>query len=113
MRSIFLRVTAAIGLAVLFAACGPAATQQQGKTTDPGGGSSVGAPSGDALAEHDRAVKLKNDGNLDEATIESIHSLLWRLKDDHGVTQVIVTHDKELASQADRVVRIERGRIVA
>ncbi len=52
-------------------------------------------------------------GNLDEATSESIHSLLGRLKDDHGVTQVIVTHDKELASQADRVVKIERGRIVA
>jgi len=51
-------------------------------------------------------------GNLDEATSESIHSLLKRLKDDHGVTQVIVTHDKDLASQADRVVRIERGRIV-
>jgi ABC-type lipoprotein export system ATPase subunit len=51
-------------------------------------------------------------GNLDEATSESIHSLLRRLKTDHGVTQVIVTHDKELASQADRVVKIERGRIV-
>ena len=51
-------------------------------------------------------------GNLDESTSESIHSLLKRLKDDHGVTQVIVTHDKDLASQADRVVRIERGRIV-
>jgi len=51
-------------------------------------------------------------GNLDEATSESIHSLLRRLQNDHGVTQVIVTHDKELASQADRVVRIERGRIV-
>ena len=52
-------------------------------------------------------------GNLDEATSESIHSLLQRLKTDRGVTQVIVTHDKELASQADRVVRIERGRVVA
>jgi lipoprotein-releasing system ATP-binding protein len=52
-------------------------------------------------------------GNLDEVTSESIHSLLRRLNGELGVTQVIVTHDKELASQADRVVRIERGRIVA
>ena len=52
-------------------------------------------------------------GNLDESTSESIHSLLRRLRKDHGVTQVIVTHDRELASQADRVVRLEGGRIVA
>ncbi len=52
-------------------------------------------------------------GNLDEATSESIHLLLQRLKKDHGVTQVIVTHDRDLASQADRAVRLEGGRIVA
>jgi len=52
-------------------------------------------------------------GNLDESTSESIHSLLRRLNKDTGVTQVIVTHDRELASQADRIVRIEGGRIVA
>ncbi len=52
-------------------------------------------------------------GNLDESTSESIHSLLRRLHKDMGVTQVIVTHDRELASQADRVVRLEGGRIVA
>ncbi len=52
-------------------------------------------------------------GNLDESTSESIHSLLRRLNKDTGVTQVIVTHDRELASQADRVVSIEGGRIVA
>ncbi|MHC5054857.1 MAG: ABC transporter ATP-binding protein [Planctomycetota bacterium] len=52
-------------------------------------------------------------GNLDEATSESIHSLLRRLNGELGVTQVIVTHDKDLASQANRVVRLEGGRIVA
>lgn len=52
-------------------------------------------------------------GNLDEDTSESIHSLLRRLNEGLGVTQVIVTYDRELASQADRVVRLEGGRIVA
>ncbi len=52
-------------------------------------------------------------GNLDESTSESIHSLLMQLNRDMDVTQVIVTHDRELASQVDRVVRIEAGRIVA
>ena len=51
-------------------------------------------------------------GNLDEATSASIHDLLRGLSRELGLTQVIVTHDRELASQADRVVRIESGRIV-
>jgi len=50
-------------------------------------------------------------GNLDEATSEAIHQLLGRLQKEHGVTQVIVTHDRDLADQADRVVKIEAGRI--
>ena len=51
-------------------------------------------------------------GNLDEDTSVSIHTLLRELNEEMGLTQVIVTHDRELASQADRVVRIESGRIV-
>jgi lipoprotein-releasing system ATP-binding protein len=52
-------------------------------------------------------------GNLDEQTSVEIHALLRRLNTERGLTEVIVTHDAELASQADRVVRIESGRIVA
>ena len=51
-------------------------------------------------------------GNLDEATSASIHKLLKRVNGELGLTQVIVTHDRELASQADRVVKIESGRII-
>ena len=51
-------------------------------------------------------------GNLDESTSASVHALLRRLQKERGLTQVVVTHDRELASQADRVVRIEGGRIV-
>ena len=51
-------------------------------------------------------------GNLDEVTSASIHGVLARLNREMGLTEVIVTHDRELASQADRVVRIESGRIV-
>lgn len=51
-------------------------------------------------------------GNLDEVTSASIHELLGRLNREMGLTEVIVTHDRELASQADRVVRLESGRIV-
>jgi lipoprotein-releasing system ATP-binding protein len=51
-------------------------------------------------------------GNLDEATGRSINELLMRLRAERGLTQIIVTHDKDLASQADRQVRIERGTLV-
>jgi len=50
-------------------------------------------------------------GNLDEATSRSVNDLLLQLRRERGLTQVIVTHDRDLASQADRAVRIERGRI--
>lgn len=51
-------------------------------------------------------------GNLDTATSEKIHSLLWRLNRDHGTTLVIVTHDKELASRADRIFHMVDGKFV-
>jgi lipoprotein-releasing system ATP-binding protein len=51
-------------------------------------------------------------GNLDEETSRSIIDLLLRLKKERGLTEVIVTHDRDLAAQADRIVRIEGGKIV-
>jgi lipoprotein-releasing system ATP-binding protein len=51
-------------------------------------------------------------GNLDEATSRSVNELLLQMRRERGLTQVIVTHDRDLASQADRAVRIERGRVV-
>jgi lipoprotein-releasing system ATP-binding protein len=51
-------------------------------------------------------------GNLDEVTSRSVNQLLIRLRAERGLTQVIVTHDKDLAAEADRIVRIERGTVV-
>lgn len=51
-------------------------------------------------------------GNLDENTSESVNALLHKLNNEMGVTQVIVTHDSELAEQATRVANIEHGRVV-
>ena len=50
-------------------------------------------------------------GNLDVDTSAKIHELLRSINRDTGVTLVVVTHDAELAAMADRVVRIEHGRI--
>lgn len=51
-------------------------------------------------------------GNLDEETSGAIHELLRTLNSGRGVTVVVVTHDRELAKLADRVVRLEGGRVI-
>jgi len=51
-------------------------------------------------------------GNLDSATAEKMFGLLCGLND-AGKTVLFVTHDRELARQARRVITIRDGRIVA
>lgn len=52
-------------------------------------------------------------GNLDLATGASVLRLLVALREDHGSTLVLVTHDEAVAALADRVIRLEDGRVVA
>ncbi len=51
-------------------------------------------------------------GNLDVRTAESLHEELLRLSRTYQQTFVIVTHNPALASMADRVLQIERGRVL-
>lgn len=51
-------------------------------------------------------------GNLDTVTGEKISSLLFSLHQHHGMTTVIVTHNHELASRAQRVLSMKGGCIV-
>jgi putative ABC transport system ATP-binding protein len=51
-------------------------------------------------------------GNLDEATGRSVVSLLTDLTRARGRTLVLVTHSREIAQDADRVLTIEEGRLV-
>jgi lipoprotein-releasing system ATP-binding protein len=50
-------------------------------------------------------------GNLDSKTSEALHQLLFRMRDMCDLTMVIVTHNKQLAELADRVLELRGGRL--
>ncbi len=51
-------------------------------------------------------------GNLDSATKEEIHKLFFRLRDEFGITVIVVTHDEKLAEMADRKIVMRDGVII-
>ncbi len=51
-------------------------------------------------------------GNLDSATGDRIVELMLRLNREQGTTMILVTHDPDLARQADRIVSLRDGHIV-
>jgi putative ABC transport system ATP-binding protein len=63
---------------------------------------------------HEPALILADEptGNLDPETGERMLDLLDRLVRDAGRTLLAVTHSRELAAHADRVLHIDRGKLV-
>jgi lipoprotein-releasing system ATP-binding protein len=51
-------------------------------------------------------------GNLDSDNTESIYRIFREINEKYGTTFVIVTHDRRIAEQTDRIVEIRDGRIV-
>ena len=52
-------------------------------------------------------------GNLDSATSTDVLGLLKITGERFGQTMVMITHNEEIAQMADRIVRIEDGKIIA
>lgn len=50
-------------------------------------------------------------GNLDSANADALHDLFFDLRDRHGLTIALVTHNEGLAERADRQIRLRDGRI--
>jgi putative ABC transport system ATP-binding protein len=51
-------------------------------------------------------------GNLDRTNTVQIMGLINKLNKEHDQTYVLVTHDQQVASMADRIVHMEMGKIV-
>jgi lipoprotein-releasing system ATP-binding protein len=59
------------------------------------------------------AVLLADEptGNLDAGSGHGVIELLRDLNRERGLTMIVVTHDPQIAQQADRVVRLAEGRV--
>jgi putative ABC transport system ATP-binding protein len=51
-------------------------------------------------------------GNLDTHTGADIVALLLQLRDEHGLTLLVATHDTSIAERCDRVVSLSDGRLL-
>lgn len=51
-------------------------------------------------------------GNLDSASSEELHKLLFQLREDFDQTFIIVTHNEELAGMSDRRLEMKDGVLV-
>lgn len=77
------------------------------------GGQQQRASIGRALANNPSIVLADEPtGNLDSRNSAEIVALLRRSNRELGQTLVMITHDQDIALQADRVITIEDGRIV-
>ena len=51
-------------------------------------------------------------GNLDSRNAFELHQLFFKLRDEFDQTFVIVTHNEELASMADKKIEIKDGKVI-
>jgi lipoprotein-releasing system ATP-binding protein len=62
---------------------------------------------------HDPTLVLADEpsGNLDHASSERLHEMLFRLAREYETAVVIVTHNRQLAARADRILWLDDGRL--
>lgn len=51
-------------------------------------------------------------GNLDSHDSENVFSIFKRLKEEQGLSLLVVTHDIDFAKRTDRIIEMEDGRII-
>jgi putative ABC transport system ATP-binding protein len=51
-------------------------------------------------------------GNLDTSTSHEVMDVFARLRDDHGLTVVVITHERDIAAWGTRTIDFKDGRVV-
>jgi lipoprotein-releasing system ATP-binding protein len=64
---------------------------------------------------HDPSLVLADEpsGNLDHANSDRLHDVFFRLAREYETAVVVVTHNRQLAGRADRILMLEDGRATA
>jgi len=64
---------------------------------------------------HDPSLLLADEpsGNLDHENSELLHELFFRLAREYETAVAVVTHNRQLAGRADRILWLEDGRLTA
>lgn len=83
------------------------------KTVDLSGGQKQRVVIARALVNNPRILFADEPtGNLDSQTGAVVEDILFALNREHGITLIIVTHDKDLAARCDRRIFIKDGLVV-
>ncbi len=64
---------------------------------------------------HDPGLVLADEpsGNLDHVNADRLHEVFFRLAREYETAVVVVTHNRQLAGRADRILMLEDGRLEA
>ncbi len=64
---------------------------------------------------HDPCLVLADEpsGNLDHANADRLHEVFFRLAREYETAVVVVTHNRQLAGRADRILMLDDGRVAA
>ena len=64
---------------------------------------------------HDPSLVLADEpsGNLDHANSDRLHEVFFRLAREYETAVVVVTHNRQLAARADRILLLDDGRLAA
>ncbi|CAZ97629.1 ABC transporter ATP-binding protein [Zobellia galactanivorans] len=52
-------------------------------------------------------------GNLDSQNSDNVFNIFKRLKEEEGLSLLVVTHDEDFAQRTDRIIQMEDGRIIS
>lgn len=82
------------------------------KSTDISGGQQQRAAIARSLINNPRIILGDEPtGNLDSETTKTVFNLLKQINQEFKSTFILITHDKKVAEQADRIIEIKDGRV--